>query len=581
VQQELALTLSADAAVEETERITLRLAVVSGALASEPRRVVVDILDDDGDKADLSLAGGLSADALYVGETLELELVVSNAGPQAAAGTVVTQALPAAIFVSAGTATAGNLATNGQTLVWTIGTLPAGASATAAFSMGAATTGLAVARAAVSAEGRDPRPVDNQLLQLFEVADAGQVTFYGSIVQAEEERPELYLWFRRARGYFGQVSFQVSTTSLTAQAGADYVETNITVTVPNGGYAGSIMLRILDDTEVEGPEVFAFRLFNPTHHLELAETNVMVIINEADSLETVVDQGFDSSSQPGRGGKQMTDGDTPPAGWQVLVNGTPGGSWRFDDPAGRGNRTGGALGFAIADSRYFTAGTMDTELRSPAFDLSGLRSALLRFKTDLVSSNGPVAEVDVSTDDGATWSNVWQRANAGVTGPQTEYLDISRAAAGQPSVRVRFHYRDDQTNGWWQVDEVSLAGEADGDGDGMPDWWEEKYFSPGGTDPGEDSDEDGMADAAEYIVDTVPTNRESRLAIESLRPGDPAVLGFSSSPLVRYDIEVLTNGFGSAWQPATTNSPGGGGELQVPGQTSTPVRIFRVRAYRP
>jgi hypothetical protein len=72
------------------------------------------------------------------------------------------------------------------------------------------------------------------------------------------------------------------------------------------------------------------------------------------------------------------DGTTAPAGWTVVNRAT--GGWAFDDPGARGNLTGGAGGFAIADSDHAGSGsTTDTDLISPVLDFSSVPAPQLAF----------------------------------------------------------------------------------------------------------------------------------------------------------------------------------------------------------
>ncbi|MFJ9901247.1 carboxypeptidase regulatory-like domain-containing protein [Streptomyces sp. NPDC091280] len=146
-----------------------------------------------------------------------------------------------------------------------------------------------------------------------------------------------------------------------------------------------------------------------------------------------------------------------PAGWSVTGNST-GATWQFNDPAGRGNLTGGAGGFAIADSDFHT-GRQDTSLISPVLNLTGRTTPLVRFDTFYKPFSTPgdssQADVDLSTDGGTTWSTVWHRDTARTgPGPQTVALPD---AAGHPAVQVRFRYRGDDDY-YWQVDDVTFAG---------------------------------------------------------------------------------------------------------------------------
>jgi subtilisin family serine protease len=146
-----------------------------------------------------------------------------------------------------------------------------------------------------------------------------------------------------------------------------------------------------------------------------------------------------------------------PTHW--TVSGTPAG-WRFTNPGGRANLTGGAGGLAIADSDYAGPGvSMNTELRTSSLDFSALPTVKLRFKTHFAYYSGgtaEVADVDVSADGGVTWNNVWRRTT-GLSGPSTQEIDISALAAGQPNVLIRFHYYNATFDGYWEVDDVHVG----------------------------------------------------------------------------------------------------------------------------
>jgi N-acetylneuraminic acid mutarotase len=140
----------------------------------------------------------------------------------------------------------------------------------------------------------------------------------------------------------------------------------------------------------------------------------------------------------------------------VTSNGTTQG-WEFDSPGGIGNETGGSGGFAIAAAGYPNHADMDTSLETPVTDLTGDQSPILRFDNVLPGVPGRTADVDVSTDGGATWTTVWENAgNPGVPGPVTEVIPLPQAA-GQPDVQARFHYIDTSGGQHWSVDNVFLG----------------------------------------------------------------------------------------------------------------------------
>jgi subtilisin family serine protease/N-acetylneuraminic acid mutarotase len=156
------------------------------------------------------------------------------------------------------------------------------------------------------------------------------------------------------------------------------------------------------------------------------------------------------------------EGGTVPAGWTVVDNVGNGQVWRFDDPADRGNLTGGTGGFAIVDSDFYGSGnSQDTELVSPVIDLSDVAEPVIRFHQDFnwfSLGADEFADVDLSVDGGATWETVLHQSAGDVRGPREETIAIPQAA-GEPDVRVRFHYGDATFEFWWQVDDVLVGSE--------------------------------------------------------------------------------------------------------------------------
>jgi N-acetylneuraminic acid mutarotase len=156
------------------------------------------------------------------------------------------------------------------------------------------------------------------------------------------------------------------------------------------------------------------------------------------------------------GGLQSFDSSTTPDGWTV-TNHTAAGGWQFDDPLNRGNSTGGTGHFAIVDDYALGWGQADTELISPSYDFSAEKTPELDFDTALPALyrlEDPTADVDVSTDNGNTWTTVWHHTDV-INGPAHEVVPLD-AYAGKPSVRVRFHFTGGLT-GTWQLDNVAVG----------------------------------------------------------------------------------------------------------------------------
>ncbi|WP_435179418.1 carboxypeptidase regulatory-like domain-containing protein, partial [Actinacidiphila sp. bgisy145] len=150
----------------------------------------------------------------------------------------------------------------------------------------------------------------------------------------------------------------------------------------------------------------------------------------------------------------FTSTDGPPDGWTVTkADGTVGG-WSFANEGGRTNATGGDGNFAIVDSDHLgQANSQDTSLVSPPQDFSTATGPLLAFDTDYKSYSNSVADVDVTTDGGSTWSNVWHKTTTAANG----HIEVSLADyAGKSGVQVRFHYTGSWAY-WWELDNVFIG----------------------------------------------------------------------------------------------------------------------------
>ncbi|HET6504747.1 MAG TPA: kelch repeat-containing protein, partial [Amycolatopsis sp.] len=157
---------------------------------------------------------------------------------------------------------------------------------------------------------------------------------------------------------------------------------------------------------------------------------------------------------------QTFDATSAPAGW-TTTNNTTNRGWVFNDPAGRGNQTGGTGGFAIVDSAFLPPhSTVDSTLTSPVIDLSSAAAPVISFNTyynDGGSSTldpPTVSSVDASLDGGATWTTVWQPPSKHINGSLVSIPFTS--AAGDKTVQVRFHYNGTWA-GWWELDNLLVG----------------------------------------------------------------------------------------------------------------------------
>ena len=152
------------------------------------------------------------------------------------------------------------------------------------------------------------------------------------------------------------------------------------------------------------------------------------------------------------------DAGVVPAGWSLVTN--SGSPWSVvsEDPCdGFGNQTGGSGPFAVTNGGCNGEDFDDTELHTPSVDMSGFATAAVAFDSSFFAGSFNVADVDISTDGGATWTNVFRLDGVNEPGPVRHTVDITSLAAGQPDVRARFHFYFSLASGYWQADDVFLG----------------------------------------------------------------------------------------------------------------------------
>lgn len=191
----------------------------------------------------------------------------------------------------------------------------------------------------------------------------------------------------------------------------------------------------------------------------------------------------------------------------VNADGTTGG-WSFDDFGKRGNKTGGSGAFAMVDSDKIGSGKkQDSSLITPVIDLTGNDSPQLEFDTDYKSFSNQTGNIDVSTDGGATWTNIWNRTTT-LTGPAHVELPLTDYA-GKPGVQLRFHFTGSYGY-WWELDNVFVG---------------KRTYEPvnGGLVAG--AVKDANTDDAVVGATVVNTDAPQDKAITAATPDDPALGG--------------------------------------------------------
>ena len=135
------------------------------------------------------------------------------------------------------------------------------------------------------------------------------------------------------------------------------------------------------------------------------------------------------------------DAGVVPPGWSLVTN--SGAPWSVvsEDPCdGFGNQTGGSGPFAVTNGGCNGEDFDDNELHTPSVDMSGFTTTAVAFNSAFFAGSFNVADVDISTDGGSTWTNVFRLDGVNEPGPIRHTIDITSLAAGQPDVRARFHF---------------------------------------------------------------------------------------------------------------------------------------------
>jgi len=144
-----------------------------------------------------------------------------------------------------------------------------------------------------------------------------------------------------------------------------------------------------------------------------------------------------------------------PAGWTVNDNSTGGsGPWTFVSNYGAHSLDG--TPFAMVDSDgYGQSVTEDTELISPAVDVSALSNVFISFDQYYNTYTGAdTADVDVY--DGTQWVNVFStNSDIGAwEAPNHQIIDVT--AYKNANFQVRFHYYNANWEWYWAVDNVII-----------------------------------------------------------------------------------------------------------------------------
>jgi hypothetical protein len=162
-----------------------------------------------------------------------------------------------------------------------------------------------------------------------------------------------------------------------------------------------------------------------------------------------------------------------PTGWTGVINGgvVP---WEWTDVGHTGPYASAALTSTTAANGWFiidsdlhgTSGNPeDVTLTSPVIDLTGELTATLKFEQYFREWQVDITTVQVSGDNGSTWTDYLINegvGQAGTANPDIVSINITTVAANQPQVLIRFWWQGDWDYGW-QIDDIEIVSTANYD----------------------------------------------------------------------------------------------------------------------
>lgn len=207
------------------------------------------------------------------------------------------------------------------------------------------------------------------------------------------------------------------------------------------------------------------------------------------------------------------------------------------------------------------------------------------FTVSLTASNGFSAAAALSVDG----------LPSGVTADFS-----SNSISGSGSAMLTFQVAPEAEPGTYLIPVTAVSGAllhstnltltifyADSDGDGVPDWWTQKFFNHADGQAADqsraddDADGDGMSNLAEYVSGTDPMDSTSYLHMLNVETqGDDKFISWSAIGGVSYVLQIATNlpdGFFDLSPVITLDQDGTASFTDVGAATNSPERFYRVR----
>jgi len=214
--------------------------------------------------ADLALGMMASPEPVTLGNNLTYTLTVTNAGPDDATGTVLTDTLPSGVTFVSATPSQGTFMHSGNTVTANLGGLALNGTATLTIVITPTAPGSVTNMASVTANESDPTPNDNSVSHMTTVNDApGFLQFSSATYAVQENGGSVTITVTRTLGTLAGVSVNYATSDGTAHANVNYVPASGTLNFGAGDTSKSFMISVIDDHKFVGNQTVNLTLSMP------------------------------------------------------------------------------------------------------------------------------------------------------------------------------------------------------------------------------------------------------------------------------------------------------------------------------
>ncbi len=238
---------------------------------------------------DISVSMVDSPDPVSVGANLTYTLAVTNTGPMAATGVMVTNILPASVAFVSVTSSQGTCAQNGGVIACNLGVVPGATNAIITIVVVPTIAGITLTNTATVSRGEtDPYWGNNTATAVTTVTTPAISIADASVIEGNVGTTNMIFAVTLAAPSAQTITVNYATSDGTATAGSDYIATNGTVTFAPGITSATLAVAVVGDTVIETNETFFVNLSSPINGVLGRSRGVGTIIND-DGLPGQVD----------------------------------------------------------------------------------------------------------------------------------------------------------------------------------------------------------------------------------------------------------------------------------------------------